>query len=142
MSAIKSVQVIPGDIKPRHEGKRRTYMVSMSRSGLGRFLRSMLWREGYFVTAAQLRLRTRGRGVATARYTDPKSGTLYTGVIAWSLLAEKAMLTVNTLQKLVNGEHRRSPELFTVCKVFRALALDIKAIESDDDNVEMVVSGW
>ncbi len=142
MTAQRSVPIIPGDIKPRHKGKRKVHRLTMSRAGLARFVRYMMWQEGYFVTAAQLKLRTQGRGCSTAGFTDPETGDRYRGVFAWALLAEDAQLSLPTVQKVARGEHRRSPELYTIAKLFKALRLDIQAITSDDSNVEMVVRGW
>lgn len=137
----RSIHVVPGDIKPRST-KRKEYKVPMSRTGIGRFIRYQMWKTGYFVTVRTLRQRTEAKGASTATFTDPDSGKRYRGVFAWRLLSEDSQMSMSAVRKLAEGRHKRSPEFFTVIKVFRALGLELKAAVSDDTNVDLIVRGW
>ena len=142
MTAVaRSVHVVPGDIIPRST-KRKEYKIPMSRAGIGRFIRYQMWKTGYFVTATTLRKRTDARGASTATFTDPDTGKRYRGVFAWRLLSEDSQMSMGAVHKLAVGGHKRSPEFFTVLKVFRALGLELKAVVTDDTSVELIVRGW
>lgn len=137
----RSVHVVPGDIVPRST-KRKEYRVPMSRAGIGRFIRYQMWKTGYFVTARRLRQRTEAKGASTATFTDPDTGKRYRGVYAWRLLSEDSQMSQGAVRKLAEGRHKRSPEFFTVLKVFRALGLELKAVATDDTDVDLIVRGW
>lgn len=144
----RSIHLVREDVQPRHRGARVTHVVPMSRKGLGAFLREQMFQEGWFVSSDRIRARRTesdlpiiGHAAARDVYIDSR-GRHHRGVWAWNILSTLSSVGVGTLQKLMAGEHRRSPEFFTILKVFRALRLELRATRSDDDNVDLVVSGW
>lgn len=152
MPKQQHVLIVDGDTRPRTRAKtaRHLYVVPTSRLGLGEFLATQLWARGYFVTVASLQQRRskaglpllESDGLETRVFTDPISGRRFRGVWAWTALSRHSALSVDTLKTLVAGAHRRSPELLTVLKVFRALGLELKAAESRNTNVDLIVKGW
>lgn len=146
----RRIQIVDADIVPRTRGAAHTvYRVPLSRRGLGDFLAKMMWKRGFFVTVSRLATRRSKAGLPmldpslTHRtYVDPETGKRFRGVWAWRRLAYRADTAESTLQTLVNGEHKRTPGLLTVLKVFRALGLEWQAADIKDTNVDLIVKGW
>lgn len=143
------VHIVQSDINPRHKGRQRDQIVPLSRKGLGDFVAKQLWACGYFVTAATIakrRLKAElpnlGHKALTHRFTDPVSGRQFRGVWAWTAFSMKSNVSVTTLQTLVAGEHKRSPEFFTILRVFRALGLELVASPAANDDVSIIVRAW
>lgn len=145
----RTPHIVEADLRPRHGAKRLTHRVPLSRAAIGRFTTHQAFLAGYFVSADAL-IRRRdaadlpmlSAGTAWRRYEDPRTGRVYRGVWAWDKLAEKAQVGGQTVRKLARGEHLRSPEFFTVIKVFRALGLELRAATGGPDDVDVVVKGW
>lgn len=139
---MKRALLYEDDVQPIAAGKPgKIHRITWSRRQLGRFISNQMVMRGYFVRKEIITERQgTGRYAKESRHAL-RPGKIYRGFWADRLLAAEAELSEATVYKLRTGGHKRSPELYTTLKLFKALGIQLVGIPSDT-NVAALVKAW
>jgi hypothetical protein len=148
---LRRAYIYEEDIIPVTKGKKPTkmYKITWSRQAIGRFIQEQMFWQGYFVPVSYLRKvqgsqkRKNGK-FAGQRTIKIPGGTRKTKMGVWAVnqLAYRAEIGSQTILNMMNGAYKRSPYLFSLLKVFKALKVELVGVPAKDSSVAMIVKGW